>query len=767
VKISRRLLLLVSVPLAVAVTFSGLALAPATSRAIDAHRLAEMVEAAESATELVHRLQRERASATVLVTGQGDAAAFRKSAAETDVSAERFARQRDDLTAVPANAEAALERITGSLGKLAALRDQARSGSSTLSALAFRYRIVIADLIAYRERIAQAEGVEADVADRIRAAASLSRATEHLSRQQVTVLKALDGGGFTPASQRTFEATRLGYAGAVRVMFDLGPPQWRSRLERTLSGPEALTARRLEDRVGRSDPGRRLEVSAQNWQAATSDRLGLLWSVEDRVDGAVVDTVADARTSLAWWAGGEVALVLLTLVAAVAFALRFGRVLIHRLRDLRNAAHEVAHRGLPQAMTALAQQGALSGATPEQVAERSGSPVQTADRDEIDEVGKAFNAVHYEAVRLAAQRAHSHEKFADTLVGVARRGAQLTGVMVNELDQVQRDESDPERMQVWFALDHLAIRMERNTNSLLVLGGHGQGRARTADAPCSSVIVAAAQQVERFSRVSVGVVEDGIHIAARAVHDLAHLLAELLDNATRFSPPDTEVGVAAWRLSDRAVVTVVDEGIGIPPERRTRLNAELAGPRTDVGGVRSMGLHVVAQLAARYGIGVTLHESSGPGTIAEIVLPAAVLTEAPRQATPEPSAAGRIPGPTTAGVDRHAAAPEQTPRRPDTSRRTQPPVQRDPATRVGGVSASGLPVRKRQATGGPPEAAPRDTRAPQPAAAPRPSPRRRDSQQVSNVLAAYTQGVNRSARRRGRPPGRPGSTDNDDTQRST
>ncbi|MEK8173886.1 ATP-binding protein [Streptomyces sp. M19] len=181
-------------------------------------------------------------------------------------------------------------------------------------------------------------------------------------------------------------------------------------------------------------------------------------------------------------------------------------------------------------------------------------------------------------------------------------------------------------MQILFALDHLAIRMERNTNNLLVLGGYGHGRVRGDDVPCSTVILVAAQQIEQFDRVRLGVVEEGIGIAARVVHDVAHLLAELLDNATSFSSPGTRVGVTVWRLHDRAVVQIVDEGVGIQAERRARYNAALAESATVVGDVRAMGLHVVARLAARHGIGVELRDGS-PGTIAEVTLPSDMLTE--------------------------------------------------------------------------------------------------------------------------------------------
>ncbi|MFJ4856905.1 nitrate- and nitrite sensing domain-containing protein [Streptomyces sp. NPDC088730] len=804
-KINRRLVLLVTAPLTVAVTFSVLALAPATSQALQADRLTKMVDVAAAAGDLTHQLQRERATATALVSKQGTPDAFLTSSNATDKSIAAFNSSTSQLSEVPAGAQTALTRIQRFTDELPALRAQVRSGSSTISALAFGYRIVIADLNGYRDGIALADGVDADIADRIRAAAALSEAAEHTAQQQVTVMRAQAAGGFTIASQRTFDASRLGYTESTGVMFGLGPTEWRTWLERTLSGPKALAARQLEDRIGRTGTSGSIHVPAQAWQKASDDRQTLLRSVEKRIDASVIVTVSQERTRLMWIAAAEVALVLLTLVGAVVLAVRLGRVMIRRLRDLRNAAHEVAHTGLPAVMSELSRPGGLSGSTPEQIAERSGNPVGTTGGDEIGEVGEAFNAVHHEAVRLAAQQARVHEQFAETLVRVARRGAQLTSVMVSELDAVQRDEADPDRMQTLFALDHLAIRMERNTNNLLVLGGYGNARVRSADIGCSTVIVAAAQQIERFDRVSLGVIESGIGIAARAVHDVAHILAELLDNATRFSPPDAQVGVAVWRLWDRVVVQIVDEGVGITPERRAVHNAALREPRSGIGDVRSMGLHVVARLSARHGIVVELRDSSGPGTIAEVTLPANVLTEIPQETSPgapgeergndvryeaprpvtahgqpvrrQPGdVAGRPARPVGAGAGgRAGGAPAGRARPVPPGGREAPsggahgagsgtggrerattaaphPGHDEPVSRVAGVSSSGLPLRQRntpQQWPGPGKRGGTDQRSG--AATPRPAPRRRDSRQVSDVLAAYAQGINRSTNTRGRP----------------
>ncbi|MDJ1133632.1 sensor histidine kinase [Streptomyces iconiensis] len=640
-RITPRLVLLAALPLVVAVAFAARALAPATSQALEANRLTSMAELASTAGDLTHALQRERMAAASVVASQGGSITrFQSRVEATDRSTHSYRDQRAELSDGPEGTAVALRRVDRSLDGLSSLRAQVRSGSGSLSSLAFGYRIAVADLIAYRDSIAQADGIDSAVADRIRAAAALSKAAEQLGQQQVTVARAFAGGGLTPASRQSFDATRLAYAEATADVYALGPPEWRSWLERSLSGPKALRAQRLEDGIGRAGLGHQLSGSPREWYAASSARLDLLRSVERRTDSAVLDTVTEKRTSLLWWAAGELLVVVLTLVVAVFVTLRLGRAMIGRLRHLRNAAHDVAQRRLPEIMKELSQPRALGRATPEEIAARSGSPLETVGRDEIGEVGQAFNAVHYEAVRLAAQQTVVHEQFAESLVGVARRGAELTGVMAAQLDAVQRDELDPERMKTLFALDHLAIRMDRNTNNLLVLGGHGHGRVRRSDASCTSVIYAAAQQIERYGRVSLGHIEPTIGIAARAVDDIAHLLAELLDNATRFSPPDTEVGVAAWHLWDRTVVQIVDEGVGVAPARRAELNARLAEPQADVGAaVRTMGLHVVARLAARHGVTVELRASSGAGTIAEVSLPQSALARppAPDEAQPDPS----------------------------------------------------------------------------------------------------------------------------------
>lgn len=757
-RITRRLALLVVVPLLTAVAFAALALTNATGEALHAGRLKALMETATHAGDLAYRLRAERASATALLTSDAtDAESYASRVAATNSSITHYRAQRSRLSSMPSSVRSVLHRVDRDLKGLHRVRTQVRAGSTPLSPAVFQYRTTIADLITYRDSIAQSSSAGSDVADQIRATAALSKAGEYVGQQQVEVLRALAGGELTSAAQQQIAAARLGYDKSTSTVFNLGEARWRDWLERSVSGETELVAQRMEDSVARTEPSEKLAVSPRSWLTAMDHRSALLRQVDKRTDAAVLDAVTAQRDSQRWWAVGEATLVVLLLAAASVIATRLGRSMTRQLRHLRDAAHSVATTRLPEAVATLSTPGSLGDATPAELAARQGEPARVAGKDEISEVAQAFNTVHHEAVRLAAEQARAHDRFAETLVAAARRGARLTHVMVSELDTVQRDEADPERMETFFALDHLAIRMERNSNNLLVLGGGGHGRVRDSDEPCVNVLMAATQQIERFGRVTFGHVEPDVAVTSRAVDDVAHLLAELLDNATRFSPPGSTVGVAAWRFADRLAVQIVDEGVGMQPAQRAELNNRLTSSTMDVGAVRSMGMLVVARIAARHGIVVELRDPAGTGTITEVTLPSSMLAAVPdKPLHPEPSTvrpSGEASSP--AGTSPAGTAGSATGTEPGT---VAPPAERGARPHPGEHVAEASPVKEKTAAGLPKR--PRQTQhRPQrhhqetsaqaasdktkQATSSRPE-QRRNPRQVSDVLAAYTQGVRKS-----------------------
>jgi hypothetical protein len=214
-------------------------------------------------------------------------------------------------------------------------------------------------------------------------------------------------------------------------------------------------------------------------------------------------------------------------------------------------------------------------------------------------------------------------------VALSRRGQTLVQRQLQLIDEFERNETDPHRLSRLFAIDHLAARMRRNEENLLVLAGGEPGRRIASVVPLVDVVRAAAAEIEDYDRVDpVGLADVGI--VATAARDLIHLLAELLENATFFSPPRSRVRVTGRRDVDGLQLSVYDEGIGLPPTQLNEANARLAGPTqltAELAG--TMGLLVVSRLAARHSIGVSLRSAHRGGTVAVVLLPNALLAPAP------------------------------------------------------------------------------------------------------------------------------------------
>jgi signal transduction histidine kinase len=692
VRITRKLGFLVGVPLVAVMAFAALAVSTTGGQALQAERLRQLVSTGAQAGELAQRLQAERAGAVNVVSGGSAEAvnAYLEQVAASQQTAGGYGQARSRLSAVPAGTAERLARIDRQLGRLNALRDQVTAGQGAASAVAFTYRIVIADLIAFRESVAQAGGAPAEVADRLRAAAALSQATEQVGRQQVAVLRAIDFGPLTPAAGQEITAARTGHVEALTTFDALALPHWRAALERSAVGAQALAAQRLEDRVARAPVGRRLDVDPAGWTAALDARIQRLRQVETGIDADILAEVTQLRDAQRLSTGGQVAAVVLAVVAAVGLAAALGRPVVRGLRRLRDAAHDVAFRGLPAAVARLDHQEALGGLTPDQVADQAQTPVQVRGRDELAEVGRAFNAVHREALRTAAEQAQLRLSIAAIMLNLARRGQKLTGRLTAVLDEVERDELDPSRLAQLYQLDLMATLLGGTNDSLLVLGGAGSAQVRMVDEPLADVLRGALGQVEQYPRIEPGVVDDGVAIRAGVVDEVVKLLAELLDNACRYSPPQTAVRVDARWLADRVIIQIADEGIGIHPTRRAELNRRLATrPPLDLAAVEAMGLTVVAYLAARHHIRVELRDGHQRGTIAEVTLPPALVAIGTDRRFP-----AVLPRPRLPALSSGPAAPLfQRAGRPDLPWPPgAAPVRPAPATYAGAAYAGGRPA---------------------------------------------------------------------------
>ncbi|MBD0710552.1 MULTISPECIES: nitrate- and nitrite sensing domain-containing protein [unclassified Streptomyces] len=360
-------------------------------------------------------------------------------------------------------------------------------------------------------------------------------------------------------------------------------------------------------------------ITPQSWLTVSTAKFAGYSEVEKTlVDKAVAEAAGisdDARTDA--WVDG--AIVVIALLAAFVLAGMMARQMSRSMRELRTAAFGIAEQRLPM----LVDQ--LSRTEPGRVDTRV-EPIPIDSRDEIGEVARAFDQVHREAVRLAAEQAMLRGNVNAIFTNLSRRNQSLIEGQLTLITDLENNEADPDQLQNLFRLDHLATRMRRNGENLLVLAGEDPGRRWDQPVPLVDVMRAAASEVEQYERVELaGVPEAEIH--GQAVTDLVHLLAELLENATAFSSPQTKVRVTATRLPDgRVMVEIHDKGIGLTAEDFADINHKLANPPTvDAAVSQRMGLFVVGRLADRHGIRVQLRPSGEQaGTTSLVMLPDAI-----------------------------------------------------------------------------------------------------------------------------------------------
>ena len=340
------------------------------------------------------------------------------------------------------------------------------------------------------------------------------------------------------------------------------------------------------------------------------------------VDNMAATFESEALRAVLGYGLGVSTLVLLVLVLAWIMIRSVNR----SLHSLTDAARDVAEVQLPQLVETL-QRGGDPARSQEIV------PIKVQSKDEIGELAKAFNTIQETTVRVAEEQAGLLRKgIGDLYVNLARRNQSLVDRQISLLDALEARAEDPDQLASLFELDHLATRMRRNAESLLVLSGAGQSRQWSESIPILDVVRAASAEIADFARVTFVGFDGDVAIAGNAVADVTHILAELLENATSFSPPGTPVVVAGMLAERRFVVSITDEGIGMDEDRILAANAFVAAPPPPgLSLSRTLGLHVVAHLAARYGIRVQLRRAATNGVTAIVALPATVLSRITEQ----------------------------------------------------------------------------------------------------------------------------------------
>jgi signal transduction histidine kinase len=357
---------------------------------------------------------------------------------------------------------------------------------------------------------------------------------------------------------------------------------------------------------------------AQCWYQTQAVQISDMRQVSDGLVGQVT-AQANALTSSSLRSAIITSVVTLLLLILVLLITTFvARSMIRPLRKLRADALEVAGSKLPDMVRRLSEsEGGDESVEIE--------PIGVTSTDEIGEVARAFDQVHMEAVRLAADEAMLRGNLNAMFVNLSRRSQSLIERQLALIDDLEQSEQDADRLSSLFRLDHMATRMRRNSENLLVLAGHEASRRWSQSVPLVDVLRAAISEIEQYDRVVLNV-QPGIQVVGQAVNDVVHLVAEIVENATTFSPEDTQVYVTGQPLTSGGVLLdITDNGVGISEQEMAHANWRLDNPPVvDVAVSRRMGLFVVGRLAARHGVRVRLRHAQSGGLTALTWLPESV-----------------------------------------------------------------------------------------------------------------------------------------------
>ncbi|MEU7846197.1 nitrate- and nitrite sensing domain-containing protein [Micromonospora parva] len=472
------------------------------------------------------------------------------------------------------------------------------------------------------------------------------------------------------------------------------------RFRQLVSGEAFTRLRAVQDSIIREGrPSTQLPIGAEQWRGTVEPALTEVndavtaggEGIVDRATGVAVMVVV--RLVLATGLG------LLAVIASVVISITTARNLLRQLDRLREAAWQLADERLPRVVERLGRGEEVDVATE--------APPLEFGTDEIGQVGKAFNAVQETALRTAVEQADLRRNVREVFLSLARRTQALVHRQLTLLDAMERREHDAEELEDLFRVDHLATRMRRNAENLIVLSGSTPGRAWRRNVPMVDVVRGAVAEVEDYTRVNV-LPLGPVSLAGRAVGDVIHLLAELIENGLSFSPPHTTVEVRGQLVSNGFALEIEDRGLGMSEEDLAAANHRIVDQsELNLANAARLGLYVVSRLTERHGVRVRLKESAYGGTTAVVLIPLELVTEA--DASPEDSGSFRagsaIPMPSTPATESGSptslapvalAAPTTT--APEVAATSPTPTPTDtttPTSDEGAEADTVLPTRQR------------------------------------------------------------------------
>ncbi|WP_460364443.1 sensor histidine kinase [Actinocorallia lasiicapitis] len=653
-------------------------------------------------TTLVQDLEAER-RLTMVFLGHGDQAARQALADQrerTDAQSAKFIKDSDSARVDFAEgdlAESRIELLTTQLKGMEEFRGRIDAGALTRGAAADGFNLVIDT--GFQIFAASSSVDDEGIARDARTVVTLTRAKEIFAREDALLAGVLAVGRITPAERIEFtKLVGLQNSLHLEAIAELSGDDLK-RYEQFREGPLTARLRTLEQHVmggpvnaGPVNAGK-VGFTSDTWQSASAPMITAL----DEMVRATADGIVSRAAPVA--AGVIVRLVLagglgfIAVLASIILAVTTSRDLVRQLERLKNAAHELADVRLPSVVERLGHG--------EQVDVKAEAPPLEFGDDDIGKVGQAFNAVQETAIRTAVEQAELRRGIRDILLSLARRSQALVHRQLTLLDAMERREIDTEELEDLFRVDHLATRMRRNSENLIILSGATPARGWRRPVPMVDVVRSAVAEVEDYTRVTVMPIGE-VQLIGRAVTDMAHLLAELIENAVSFSPPYTVAQISGHLVASGYAIEIEDRGLGMSDENLEQINQRILNPpEFNLSSSVQLGLYVVGKLAERYGVQVTLKRSPYGGTTAVVVIPRDLIEEG-AGAEPSPqhqlTAVASVMSEADHTVQSGGGSGQVPLAAPVLTEAPAPAAVPQPVADTSGTTPAGLPVRVPQAS---------------------------------------------------------------------
>ncbi|MFI9820069.1 nitrate- and nitrite sensing domain-containing protein [Streptomyces sp. NPDC052013] len=621
--IRRKIVALLLVPLLSLTTiwaFTTVITGREASRLFDASSVMEKV--GYPVEDTVRVLQQERRQTLVYLAdprASDGLAALRRSRVATDkaVSSVRENAASSDVREALGGDTDELSAVLDSFSGIESLRRSVEDGTVNRAQALDLYNRLVDPCYALLANLHVVDDVELD--KQYRALVNLARARELLSREDALLGSALIVGKLSAAEVRDVSDLMA----QRTVMYDVGLPQLpvseRDRYEAFWKNAASAPLRVGEEAAVSSGAGQARGVTAKSWDTAAGKVLDELGTLNDQAADRYQDRVRPVAMGVITQAVIAGVLGLIALLLSLFLSVRIGRGLIRDLRQLRLEAHEASGVRLPSVMRRLS--------AGEQVDVETEVPRLEYDKNEMGEVGQALNTLQRAAVEAAVKQAELRAGVSEVFVNLARRSQVLLHKQLTLLDAMERRTEDTEELADLFRLDHLTTRMRRHAEGLVILSGAAPSRQWRKPVQLMDVVRAAVAEVEDYERIEVRRLPR-VAVTGPAVADLTHLVAELLENATVFSPPHTAVQVLGERVANGFTLEIHDRGLGMAAEALLDANLRLAEtPEFELSDTDRLGLFVVSRLAQRQNVRVSLQPSPYGGTTAVVFIPDALLTD--------------------------------------------------------------------------------------------------------------------------------------------